>query len=152
MKLMNQKMKRMLVAVAAIAQLSGGCQSKDERAAKFSMDSMTEARARGEHDLKNPEMGAKVLITLSEYKVESTHTEIPKGQVTFAVVNKGTIPHEFEITGKSGDWRSMPIAAGGNILMSMLLDPGTYDLYSPSKDGVGATDRSKGMEGKITVK
>lgn len=152
MRIMNRKLICTIVALAATAQLSAGCENKQEKAGKLAVDSMAAARGRGETDLSNPEMGAKVLITLTEWKVAQSHQEIPKGQATFAIENKGTKPHEFEIYGKGGDWRSMSIPAGGSVLMSMLIDPGEYEMFSPSKDSAGVTDKSRGMSGKIFVR
>lgn len=145
---------RGLFAAAALAVAMAACGNREEKraqvAADAAVDSMAAARARGEVDLTNPEMGSKVLLTLTEYKVAQSHTEIARGQVTFVVANKGQKPHEFEITGPGGRWKSMAIAPGTQVLMSMLIDPGVYSLYSVSTDSTG-TDKEKGMTAKIKV-
>ncbi len=43
------------------------------------------------------EGGTTVNATLTEFKVELDKTEIPSGDVTFQVANKGTILHEFVV-------------------------------------------------------
>jgi hypothetical protein len=138
-----------------MALIASGCRDKNQPSAdeiKHAQDSMAAARKRGEVDLSNPEMGAKVLVTLTEYKVESTHLEIPKGQVTIAVENKGKLPHEFQVKGISGDFKSMPIPAGGTVLMSMVLDPGDYDMFATGKDSAGVPEKDRGMKAKILVR
>jgi len=150
---MGQKTRIALLAALVLPMLQA-CDreaKKMERANKLAADSMAEARKRGETDLTNPEMGSKVLITLTEWKVAQSHTEIPKGQVTFVVENKGQKIHEFEVLGPNGRWKTMPISPGGNVLLSMILEGGTYDLFSPSKDSTG-TDKDKGMAAKILAK
>ncbi|HUP89774.1 MAG TPA: cupredoxin domain-containing protein [Longimicrobiales bacterium] len=143
-----------LLTIIAAIQLAGcNTEAKKQTAQRAQeVDSMAELRARGGTDLSNPEMGSKVLVRLSEYKITLSHTEIPKGQVTFAVENKGKEPHEFEITGPAGTWRSGRLPTGSTILMSMILDKGgEYQLYSPTKTDAG-TDRERGMDAKLLVK
>lgn len=143
-----------LLAIMAAVQLTG-CNTEAKKQAaqrQQQVDSMAELRSRGGTDLSNPEMGAKVLVRLSEYKITLSHTEIPKGQVTFAVENKGKDAHEFEITGPAGTWRSGRLPAGSTVLMSMILDKGgKYELFSPLKTDAG-TDRERGMDAKLLVK
>jgi plastocyanin len=72
-----------------------------------------------------------------------------RGQATFAVENTGTLPHSLEIRGADGSWSSPPIPpAGGTVLMSLLIEPGEYELSCP--DDAGA-HKQQGMRGKITV-
>lgn len=41
--------------------------------------------------------GTTVDVSLTEFKVEFSTTDIPSGDVTFNVTNDGTIPHEFVV-------------------------------------------------------
>jgi len=43
---------------------------------------------------------AKVTVTATEFKFKLSKKIVPKGKVTFLVVNKGTIEHDFKIAGK----------------------------------------------------
>jgi hypothetical protein len=123
---------RTLVVLGFVAQSIAACgPSPEEKAAQAAVDSMAAARARGETDLSNPEMGSKMIVKLNANKLEQTHTSLPKGQMTIAVENHDKQSHIFEFKGKSGDWKSMPIPAGGYVLMSMILDAGTYDMFCP---------------------
>lgn len=131
---------RTVIGLAILAQALAGCgPSAEEKAAKAAADSMAAARARGETDLSNPEMGSKLRVVLNAGKMEQSHTELPKGQLTIAVENHDKQSHIFEFKGKTGDWKSMPIPAGGYVLMSMILEPGDYDMFCP--DSVGANRR-----------
>ena len=139
---------RMLVIAALAAPMLVACEDKEQVAARAAADSMAALRKQGEFDLSNPEMGAKVLIKLHDTQIEVSHTEIPKGQVTFAVENHGTQPHVLEIKGKAGDWKSMPLRPKETVLMAMLMEPGTYELFCPDSSGV---HQKRGMRGKIVV-
>jgi uncharacterized cupredoxin-like copper-binding protein len=41
-----------------------------------------------------------VTVTMTEFKFALTKKSVPKGAVTFKVVNKGKIAHDFSINGK----------------------------------------------------
>ena len=41
--------------------------------------------------------GTTVDVTLSEFKVEMSSTDLPAGEVTFNVTNNGTVEHEFVV-------------------------------------------------------
>jgi uncharacterized cupredoxin-like copper-binding protein len=43
---------------------------------------------------------ATVTVTASEFKFKLSKASVPHGKVTFTVVNKGKIPHDFKIAGK----------------------------------------------------
>jgi uncharacterized cupredoxin-like copper-binding protein len=49
-----------------------------------------------------------VTVTMSEFKFVLSKSSAPKGTVTFKVVNKGAIAHDFKIAGK----KTANIAAG----------------------------------------
>ena len=99
------------------------------------MDSIAARKARGETDLSNPELGSKVLITLTADSIAQSHLTIPPGQVTFAVQNRDTVAHVFQITGATGNWRTMPIPPEGASLMAMIIEAGDYDLFCPDSAG-----------------
>lgn len=139
------------VAVAALAAGITACDSAEEKTARQAqpaIDSMAAARARGETDLSNPEMGAKMQVTLTEYQITQSHKDVPKGQLTMVVENKGKQPHVFEMKGETGDYKSMPIPAGGYVIMTLITEPGTYDMFCPDSAGV---HRDRGMAAKLVV-
>jgi len=41
-----------------------------------------------------------VTVTATEFKFKLSKTSVPHGSVTFTLVNKGKIPHDFKIGGK----------------------------------------------------
>jgi uncharacterized cupredoxin-like copper-binding protein len=43
---------------------------------------------------------AAVTVTASEFKFKLSKASVPHGSVTFTVVNKGKLPHDFKIGGK----------------------------------------------------
>lgn len=141
------------VALACISTAACNKEKKAEEArAKAAVDSMTDLRNRGGTDLSNPEMGSKIILRLSEYKIETVgDTAIPKGQVTFAIENHGQLPHQVEVNGPAGTWQTQVMPAGSNILLSMILDkPGKYDIYSTTGSDKGK-DRDLGMATRIMV-
>jgi uncharacterized cupredoxin-like copper-binding protein len=57
--------------------------------------------------LAAPALGARahstataVTVTASEFKFKLSKASVPHGAVTFTVVNKGKLPHDFKIAGK----------------------------------------------------
>jgi uncharacterized cupredoxin-like copper-binding protein len=41
-----------------------------------------------------------VTVTATEFKFKLSKTSVPHGSVTFALVNKGKLPHDFKVGGK----------------------------------------------------
>jgi plastocyanin len=41
-----------------------------------------------------------VTVTMKEFKFTLSKTKVPHGKVTFKLVNKGSVPHDFKIAGK----------------------------------------------------
>ena len=125
------------LTLALTAVLLAGCDSAEEKVAQENQraaDSMAAARARGETDLGNPEMGSKVLLTVQDNAIEMSHEQIKNGQVSFAVQNRATDPRVVVIKGSNGRWQSIPMQKDGFVLMSMILVPGTYDIEITSTD------------------
>jgi iron uptake system EfeUOB component EfeO/EfeM len=146
---------RMLLALLIAAPLVAGCGKSDEEEAaeraRAYGDSVAAERAAGKTDLANPDMGAKVSIVLTEWEIKQTSEQIPQGQVTFVVENHGKMPHEFEIASEKQRWNSGVIQPGAHVFMTMILDPGVYNIFSPSKDSTGTTHADKGMKSLLAV-
>lgn len=131
--------------VAALATLALACERRQERAAD-GVD--TASAAAVEIDRSGADIGGRVDVTLSEWAIEQSADSVARGQATFAVANAGTMPHSLEISGPGGKWSSPPIPPGGRVLMSMLVEPGQYELSCPDDAG---EHKGQGMTGRITV-
>lgn len=140
---------RFVFTLLAMVPVAGCGDGSQEEANKAAIDSMNAARARGETDLANPEMGAKMSVQLTEYKMQQSHKELPEGQLTIVVENKGQQAHGFVIEGKGLNQNSGAIPAGGYVIMSFIAEGGEYDLFCPDSAGV---HRDRGLEGKLIVK
>jgi uncharacterized cupredoxin-like copper-binding protein len=55
--------------------------------------------------------GTTVNATLTEFKVELDKTQVPAGQVTFQVTNKGSVVHEFVVFKTSDKADALPLAS-----------------------------------------
>lgn len=140
---------RIVFAISAMPLMTACGDRSEDEANRAAIDSMQAARERGETDLSNPEMGSKMSVQLTEFAVQQSHTEVPEGQLTIVVENKGQQAHSFVVQGAGLNQNSGAIPAGGYVLMSFIADGGTYDLFCPDSSGV---HRSRGMAGKLLVK
>ena len=85
----------------------------------------------------------KVTVTATEFHFKLSAGSVPHGTITFVLVNKGTIGHDFKIAGK----KTPVIAAGKTAKLTVTLKPGKYP-YSCTVPGHAAA----GMKGTLTVK
>jgi uncharacterized cupredoxin-like copper-binding protein len=83
-----------------------------------------------------------VTVTLKEFKFVLSKKTIPHGKVTFKLVNKGTIPHDFAIAGK----KSKLIKAKKTGFLTVTLSAGKKS-YKCTVAGHAAA----GMKGRLTV-
>jgi hypothetical protein len=95
--------------------------------------------AGGRPDLTRPDVGASVMVTLTDTAMVVSHEsiELPRtSQMTFAVQNNSSKDGVFKIDGKArGKWSSQ-VPAGQPVLMSMIISRGEYQLLWP-EDGSG---------------
>lgn len=90
----------------------------------------------------------RIVVTLTEWKVELTQSSIPAGEVRFEISNTGSIPHAFEVEGQGGERETAHIPPGGTATLALTLAPGTYEVYCP----VGEDSHKKlGMEARLVV-
>lgn len=88
--------------------------------------------------------GKRITVTASEFKFKlSTKTVAAPGAVTFTVVNKGKIPHDFKISGK----KTPLLKPGKSAKLTVTLKKGKV-AYLCTVPGHAAA----GMKGKLTVK
>jgi uncharacterized cupredoxin-like copper-binding protein len=85
---------------------------------------------------------ATVTVTMKEFKFVLSKTKVARGKVTFKLVNKGKLKHDFKIAGKK----------------SKLLGPGksgslvvTLKAGKPAYICTVAGHAAAGMKGKLTV-
>jgi hypothetical protein len=93
-----------------------------------------------------------VTVRLTEWAVEPSADTLGAGPVTIAVTNDGTVPHALEVAGElGGRWRSLPVAPGATITMTMVIPAGNYRLFCPLDDDAG--DHSeRGMEATLVFR
>ncbi|HEX6664181.1 MAG TPA: cupredoxin domain-containing protein [Gaiellaceae bacterium] len=83
-----------------------------------------------------------VTVTMKEFKFTLSKSKVPHGVVTFKLVNKGKLPHDFKIAGK----KSKLIQPGKSGKLVVTLKEGKL-AYICTVPGHAAA----GMKGKLTV-
>jgi uncharacterized cupredoxin-like copper-binding protein len=83
-----------------------------------------------------------VTVTMKEFKYVLSKKTVRHGKVTFKLVNKGKLPHDFKIAGK----KSKLIKAGKTGLLVVTLKKGKLPYVCTVKGHAIA-----GMKGKLTV-
>ena len=89
-----------------------------------------------------------VNVSLSEWKVELTPSRIAPGAVVLEVKNAGTIPHAFEVEGRSLEQRTAQIQPGATATLKLDLRAGSYEAYCPVGKG---SHKMLGMMNHLTV-
>jgi uncharacterized cupredoxin-like copper-binding protein len=87
--------------------------------------------------------GAAVTVTATEFHFKLSKTSVPHGSVTFTLVNKGKLGHDFKIGGK----KTAVIAPGKTAKLTVTLKAGKA-AYLCTVPGHAAA----GMKGTLTVK
>jgi uncharacterized cupredoxin-like copper-binding protein len=83
-----------------------------------------------------------VTVQMKEFKFILSKTKVPHGTVTFKVVNKGHIQHDFAIAGK----KTKLLSPGKSAKLTVTLKKGKI-AYKCTVPGHAAA----GMKGKLTV-
>jgi uncharacterized cupredoxin-like copper-binding protein len=86
---------------------------------------------------------SSVTVTATEFKFKLSKTSVPHGAVTFTVVNKGKLPHDFKIAGK----KTPLLKPGKSAKLSVTLKAGK-NAYLCTVAGHAAA----GMKGVVTGK
>jgi uncharacterized cupredoxin-like copper-binding protein len=84
-----------------------------------------------------------VTVTATEFKFKLSKTSVPHGSVTFTIVNKGKLAHDFKISGK----KTPLIKPGKSAKLTVTLKAGKA-AYLCTVAGHAAA----GMKGTLTVK
>jgi uncharacterized cupredoxin-like copper-binding protein len=87
--------------------------------------------------------GSPIKVTATEFKFKLSSTSVAAGSVTFTIVNKGKLAHDFSIGGK----KSALIAPGKSGKLTVTLKAGKYP-YKCTVPGHAAA----GMKGIFVVK
>lgn len=146
--------RRILLALLIAVPVVSGCKSDEEEQAERARaygDSIASERAAGKTDLSNLDMGSKISVVMTEWEIKQTSEQIPQGQATFVVENHGKLPREFELSSEKQRWNTGVIQPGGHVFLTMVLEPGVYNMSSPTKDSTGTTHGDKGVKSLIAV-
>jgi uncharacterized cupredoxin-like copper-binding protein len=84
-----------------------------------------------------------VTVTMKEFKFTLSKAKVPHGKVTFKLVNKGKLQHDFKIAGK----KSPMVNPGKTKLFVVTLTKKGKIAYICTVPGHAAA----GMKGKLTV-
>ena len=141
---MKSKWLVALVVACSLTACKDRAAEERQKVATQAADSMAKLRAEGKTDLSNPEMGGKVLATITETGLVLSHAHVPHGQVTFAVVNSTKAAKVAQVSGHSGTWRTMTLRPGETILLAMILDTGIFKVTCP--DSTGKAEACKGTQ------
>jgi uncharacterized cupredoxin-like copper-binding protein len=89
--------------------------------------------------------------TLNEWAIGIPSDTLPAGELTFRVVNSGTMHHALEVEGQDIERKTEPLDAGARAELTVNLKPGTYELYCPL-EGPQGKHASLGMRREIVVR
>jgi len=92
---------------------------------------------------KHAAAATAVTVTATEFKFKLSKTSVPHGAVTFKVVNKGKLAHDFKINGK----KTPSIAAGKSATLKVTFAKAAKYPYKCTIDGHAAA----GMKGTLKV-
>lgn len=102
-------------------------------------DTTTEAAAGGGG-------GETIDISEVEFAIKPADVTAQTGQVTFAISNDGSAPHNLEVEGDGVEEVSDTIEGGQKTDLTVDLQPGEYVMYCAIPG-----HREQGMEGTLTV-
>ncbi len=90
--------------------------------------------------------GETVDISEVEFAIEPKEVSTAPGEVTFAITNDGSAPHNLEVEGNGIEEVSETIEGGQKTDLTVHLEPGEYEMYCAIPG-----HREQGMEGTVTV-
>jgi plastocyanin len=82
-------------------------------------------------DVITEDQQRQVAVRLVEWAVEISADTVPAGEITFQVMNSGTLNHAFEVEGQGVEEETPIVQPGGTATLTVTLEPGTYQLYCP---------------------
>jgi plastocyanin len=90
--------------------------------------------------------GETIDISETEFAIDPADVSAQAGEVTFAISNDGSAPHNLEVEGKGIEEVSDTIEGGQKTDLTVELEPGEYEMYCAIPG-----HREQGMEGTVTV-
>jgi plastocyanin len=103
-------------------------------------DTTTEAAAGGAGG------GETIDISETEFAIDPADVNTQAGEVTFAISNDGSAPHNLEVEGNGIEEVSDTIEGGQKTDLTVELQSGEYEMYCAVPG-----HREQGMEGTVTV-
>jgi uncharacterized cupredoxin-like copper-binding protein len=130
----------------------GACATErsGDRGADGAAASDTAARAAAGGTVAQGAEPGTVSATLTEWSVALAPATLPAGEVTFRVVNAGTIHHALEVEGEGVEEETEHLQPGRDGTLTVRLPPGTYEVYCPVDDETG-DHRELGMTTRLVV-
>jgi hypothetical protein len=89
----------------------------------------------------------RIAVDVREWQVRMSEDSVKSGDYALVIANKGGRPHTIEVKGDNGArWRTIPLAPGGSVTLSMTLPPGHYQIASTDSAYV-----ERGMRAALVV-
>ena len=146
-------MRKLLVLIAVAIPLAlAACGDDDEDTTAADTETTTEEAAGGGAYGGGAAAGGEkaagetVDISETEFALDPDEATVAAGDVTFALTNDGSLPHNLEVEGNGVEEVSETMDPGGSTDLTVSLEPGTYELYCAIGDHA-----AQGMEGELTV-
>ena len=127
----------LILCLAALPLVFVACGGDDEEEAATTTPAETSTSASSG--------GETIDITETEFALDPSEASAAAGEVTFAIANEGSIPHNLEIEGDGVEEVSETIEGGASTELAVELEPGTYTMYCNIGDHA-----DQGMEGEVT--
>jgi uncharacterized cupredoxin-like copper-binding protein len=90
--------------------------------------------------------GETIDISETEFAIDPADPTAQAGEVTFAITNDGSAPHNLEVEGNGVEEVSDTIEGGQSTNLTVDLKAGTYEIYCAIPG-----HKEQGMEGELTV-
>ena len=136
-----------LIAVVLTIPLTlAACGGDDDEETTAASDTTTTEDTTTEAATGGGGGGETVDISEVEFAIEPKEATTQAGEVTFAISNDGSAPHNLEVEGNGIEEVSETIDGGQKTDLTVNLEPGEYEMYCAIPG-----HREQGMEGTVTV-
>lgn len=152
---MNTRSGRIVGLLATLATLVACGEPEDERdSLAVDEDAAMDTTPAGTPappsvDVITEDQRRQVAVRLVEWAVEISSDTVPAGEITFQVMNSGTMNHAFEVEGQGVEEETPIVQPGGTATLTVSLEPGTYELYCPVQDEYD--HKQQGMTNTLVV-
>ncbi|MGH7458385.1 MAG: cupredoxin domain-containing protein [Longimicrobiaceae bacterium] len=139
--------KRVLLPLAALLALAACADEEPSPATDVVPETETNA---GMPELT--EAGTVVAVRLREWAIDLSRDTVPPGEVTFQIVNEGSVEHEFEVLRDGFEEEVHGIEPSGGVAdLTTSLEPGSYDVICDLTADDGESHDDKGMRTTLVV-